>query len=187
MKKLLLALVLSVVGLGAASASTLSWNYLQGDYAYQRNVSPSSGLNLQGSWGVAHNLYVVGSTTEFLGSSTHLNRTALGAGMFLPLNSKLDLYGQLQGVSETSNLPASTSVWGEAGEVGVRAEVLPSLELFSGLEYQHLNHSVVTTQPNEVFGLVGANYAVMHNLSVVGEFKASGQTKEAYAGLRFNF
>lgn len=186
MKKLLLALVVSLSALGTAYASP-SWNYLQGDYAYQHNVSPSNGINLQGAWNVASNLYVVGSTTEFLGNSRHSNRTALGVGAFLPVNSNIDLYGQLQGVSETSNLPASSNVWGEAVEAGVRADVLPSLELFGGVQYQHLNHSETIVEPNEVFGLIGADYAVAHNLSVVGEFKASGQTKETYAGLRYNF
>jgi hypothetical protein len=186
MKKLLLALSLLAFGAVVASAAP-SWTYVQGDYAYQQGVAPHSGLNLQGSWQIGSNFYAVGSSTEFLGSSRHANRTSLGAGAFLPINSKVDAYVQLQGVAQTSNTPSSTTAWGEAGQVGLRADVLPSTELFGGVEYQHLNHPVLATERNEVFGVVGVTYTVVHNLAVVGEYKASGQTKEAFGGLRYSF
>lgn len=185
MKKLLLAVVLSVVGMGAAFAASPSWNYVEGNYTHRQEFSPQNGFNLQGSWNVVSNLYVVGSTTELVDHTDHFNDTRLGAGMFLPVTSTVDLYGQLEGVAETTN--TSTTAWGEAVQGGVRVQLFSSLGVFGGVEYQHLDHPVQTLDKNEVFGVVGANYSLMKNLSLVGEFKASGQTKEAFGGVRLDF
>lgn len=199
-KSLLIAAALAApLSAMAQSASTLSYNYVEGGYTKatlkdgDANDFDFDGFSVNGSGKVAPNLFLFGDY-RYLESDTRngtklqTNSGRAGLGVIFPINSNFDLNAGV-GVSlakfdykgtGAGFTPEDNDDTGYFLQGIARAKVLPALEINGGYRYEKV------FEESESVGLIGAVFNFTPAIAVIGNYEFGDNTDRYVLGGRLN-
>lgn len=201
MKKSLLSLALiAAAGVGAAQASDLSYNYVQGSYT-ETEVSAEGqsvdidGFNLGGSFELGDMFFVTLDFGKASGNDTILgadvdvdaDTRTLGFGLHTAINDKVDFVASLAKTSAdiTADIEGFGEIDGDADanllSVGVRGLASESVELFANAIY------VDGEDDSETNFNIGGMYHVSSNFGLGLSFTSADDADATSVFARFTF
>lgn len=188
MKRSLIALGLLAALPFAASASELSYSYVEGGYSRISGLGDKvDGWAVNGSAALGSNFHLFGGfqSVDVSGLPVDVDRTSLGFGYNHELNRGTDLVARLSYNRYDANVSGSSfglnvNTW--AGEVGVRSQLAPSFEgyVFAGYERP-------TSGGGDFYGRLGAQYSFTRSFGLVADAKIADGSREYFIGPRFTF
>ncbi|MCC5885435.1 MAG: outer membrane beta-barrel protein [Gammaproteobacteria bacterium] len=181
-----LALVTAIVAAAAVPAAALadvSYTYVGAGYGALKpdGISRLDGFTLDGSVAVNENVHLIANYLRAKDSPFTANRTRVGAGYNVPLNSQFDVVGRL-GWSFTK---VSVSGAGSAkddgvfGQVGVRGMATETLEVNGFLTYDDTEDKVSAD--------LGAVLHFTPQFGATAGYTYSSNLQTWNVGLRYNF
>ena len=185
MKKTLIALALLAAVPFAASASELSYSYLEGGY---HRTDLDGGIDADG-WGLGGSaafgdtgFHIFGnwSQQEIDNTSLDFDQWRLGFGYAHGLSDSVDLVGRL--AYERIDLGGGFDADGYSAEVGLRAALAPKFEgwIFAG-------YADSDDVSGDFYGRLGGQFKFNQRWGLVGEFTAQEDANAFFIGPRFSF
>lgn len=184
MRKLtIVTAIVAAAAMPAAALADVSYSYLGAGYAALKpdGISRLDGFNVEGSVAVDENVHLIGTYLRAKDSPFTANRTRVGAGYNIPLNSQFDVVGRLG----WSFSKVSVSGFGSAkddgvfGQAGVRGMATDVLEVNAFLTYDDTEEKVSAD--------VGAVYHFTPQLGGTAGYTYSSEVQTWNVGLRYNF
>lgn len=200
MKKLLIVGALASLPLASFAESGLSYNNFGGAYlkGTQRNGNSddvdADGYTVFGSGKFTDKLYAFGdyrhyTTDKVFGAYAEADLATVGLGFRFPLGTLVDLNAGGGAIFAKQELKGSASSFNSGDDddtgyfvqTGVRAMVLPRLELNGGFRYSKV------FDESETAGIVGAAFNFTPAISAVGHYEYGDDVNQYTIGGRFNF
>lgn len=170
LKKLCLAALFALPA--AAMADGLSYGYIEGSYVVPEE---DSAFRLAGSFAINPQLFVKVEGTSYDGGELYSGEL----GFRHALNDTLDLNITGGGLYADSDGSGSESGFTFGG--GLRALVMPKLELNGGIQYLDIADS------SEVGFSAGAVYSLMPQFALIGGGRFIDSSEEFNVGVRYSF
>ncbi|WP_240096594.1 diffusible signal factor-reguated Ax21 faimly protein [Thermomonas flagellata] len=185
-KRSMLALaLLAALPFAASAADGLSYNYVQGNYAYTNTKSgDADGWGLNGSVAVHPNVFLFGSyaNQDIKHTSTGYDQWRLGAGYNTAISQNTDFVADVA-YDKYKGHHGGPSYDGYSVEGGVRSALLPQLEGYALLGYED-GHKI----SGEVYGRLGAQVKFNPNWGVAADVKlAKGGDTQWMVGPRLTW
>ncbi|MCG6118648.1 MAG: Ax21 family protein [Aquimonas sp.] len=185
MKRSLISLALLAALPFAASASELSYNYVEGGYS---RISPgfsTDGWRIGGSVAINPSFHVFGGFQSLESSFVDFDAVNLGLGYNHALGLGTDLvsrvsYNRYESSASGLGLSLDENSW--VGEVGVRSQLASRFEgyVFAGYERP-------TSGSGDFYGRIGAQFNFTPRFGLVADVKATEDVREYFIGPRFSF
>jgi Ax21 family sulfation-dependent quorum factor len=202
MKRSLIALVLLAVLPVAASASDLSYNYVEGGYTRINGIEPKvDGAAINGSIALGSRFHVFGGyeALDFPGSSVSIgNGTTintfdvdvdswnLGFGYNHSLSNSTDLIARVGYRDSEIDNPFGADGFGfktYSTEVGVRSQLAPSFEGYVYAGYERPEG----TGDGDYYGRIGGQYNFNPRWGLVADARFGDGAEQYFVGPRFSF
>lgn len=198
MKRSLIALGLLAALPFAASASDLSYNYVEGGYTRINGAGAKiDGLAINGSVALGSRFHLFGGY-----EATDIDGTSVNIGTGQTFRSKVDLDRWNLGFGYNHSLSQSTDLVARVGygrsdfeglshtfksyftEVGARSQLMPNLE---GYLYAGYEKTEGTGQSGDYYGRIGGQYSFNKSWGLVADAKFGDGTEKYFFGPRFTF
>jgi len=180
--KALVALALLAAAPFAASASELSYSYLEAGYTRITGSPRIDGATINGSAALGGNFHLFGgySNLDVDGFSRNFDLWNLGLGYNIGISDRTDLVARI-GYQE-ARLSGFGSADGWLGEVGVRSALTSNVEAFAFVGYDD-----VSGGSGEVFGRLGGQYKFNSNWGLSADVKFVDSDTVFFIGPRITF
>ncbi len=184
MRKLTLATaIVAAAAVPAAALADVSYTYVGAGYAALKpdGISRLDGFNLEGSAALNDNVHLIANYLRAKDSPFTANRTRLGAGYNVPLNSQFDVVGRL-GWSFTKVSQSgfgSDKDDGVFGQIGVRGMATDVLEVNAFLTYDDTEDKVSAD--------LGAVFHFTPVFGATAGYTYSSEIQTWNVGLRYTF
>lgn len=175
--------IVAAAAMPAAALADVSYSYVGAGYAALKpdGISRLDGFNLEASAAVHENVHLIGTYLRAKDSPFTANRTRVGAGYNVPVNSQFDVVSRL-GWSFTkvsvSGLGSSKDD-GLFGQIGVRGMATDTLEVNAFLTYDD--------NEDKVSADLGAVLHFTPQLGVTTGYTYSSEIQTWNVGMRYNF
>jgi len=198
MKRSLIALGLLAALPFAASASDLSYNYVEGGYTRINGAGAEiDGAALNGSIALGSRFHVFGGyeatdikatgvvlgTGETFRTNVDLDRWNLGFGYNHSLSQSTDLVARV-GHARSDFEGLSHTFKSYFTEVGARSQLMPNLE---GYLYAGYEKTEGTGQSGDYYGRLGGQYNFNPSWGLVADAKFGSGAEQYFFGPRFSF
>lgn len=198
MKHSLIALGLLAALPFAASASELSYNYVEGGYTRINGAGAKiDGLAVNGSVALGSRFHVFGGyeasdieatginlgTGETFRSDLDFDRWNLGFGYNHSLSESTDLVARV-GHGRTDFEGLSHTFKSYFTEVGARSQLAPNIE---GYLYAGYEKTEGTGQSGDYYGRIGGQYSFNPSWGLVADAKFGSGDEQYFFGPRFSF
>lgn len=190
MKKLALAVALSVASAGAFAAAP-AWDFIQGSYVItdfdESDFSyEPDGFAFSGSKLITDDIFITGEYSmqedDILGIDVDLDMLTLGVGYRYALSNKTDLFGIVSYEDvEISRTGLSDDEDGFGLQAGVRSMILDNLELRGAIKYIDLD------EDDDTSVLVSADYFFSPVFAVGVSYETSDDLSTFGLNARYNF
>lgn len=185
MKKIVLALALSMGFAGTAAAA--DYSYLGASYSASDIENRSSDrYTVEGSLELGPALYVQAGYTNGMDRDFDMGVARVGVGLHTSLTEggRVDLYGQVSALAVVADREDRRKFNYEA-EVGLRNQLTDNFEIRGGV----IASNLVDRRFEDVkyFGTVGAEFALTENWKLGLDYLGSSDYNEATLGLRVYF
>lgn len=203
MKRSLIALGLLAALPFAASASDLSYNYVEGGYTRINGLGTKvDGAAINGSvalgsrfhlFGGYETLEVPGQTVSIVDGTTintfdaDVDSWNLGFGYNHALSQRTDLVARLGYRDTDADSPLGGGSYGFKSyftEVGARSQLMPNLE---GYLYAGYEKTEGTGQSGDYYGRLGAQYNFNKSWGLVADARFGSGAEQYFFGPRFSF
>lgn len=187
MKRSLIALGLLATLPFAASASDLSYNYVEGGYTRINGLGTKiDGPAINGSVALGSRFHVFGGyeALDIDAAGSDLDSWNLGFGYNHGLSQSTDLVARLGYRDFDFSGPFGLSLGGESyfTEVGVRSQLAPSFE-----GYVYAGYERPEGGGGDYYGRVGGQYSFNPNWGLVADVKFGDGAEQYFFGPRFTF
>jgi len=181
-----LALVTAIVAAAAVPAAALadvSYSYVGAGYGALKpdGISRLDGFNLDGSVAVTENVHLIANFLRAKDSPFTANRTRVGAGYNVPLNSQVDLVTRLGWSFTKVSISGAGSGKDDGifGQTGLRSMVTDTLEVNGFLTYDDTEDKVSAD--------LGAVLHFTPQFGATAGYTYSSNLQTWNVGLRYNF
>lgn len=185
MKRSLISLALLAALPFAASASELSYNYVEGGYSRLAPGSNTDGWAVNGSMALGRSFHAFGGFQSLGSGLADLDVLTVGVGYNHSLGGSTDLvsrlsYNRYEASASSFGISFSENSW--TGEVGVRSQLAPSFEGYVFAGYERPSEG-----SGDFYGRIGAQYNFTRSFGLVLDLKATDDFREYFFGPRFSF